>query len=725
MIELQDHRMTQVFLFTGTAEGRRLTRRLGAAEIVTTVSVASEYGTVVPEDPSPGSSVTILYGTMTREEMTEAIRKAAPKIVVDATHPYALRASEKIRAASEAAGIPCLRLKRKSKDAPDKKVFLFDNLPEVISALQRTTGNILVTTGIDTLRLFADAEGLKDRVYVRIQPDRNELERCEAMGFSGRQIIAMRGPFSQELNRATIHDYEIRHLITWQSDSSGGFTEKMFAARETETAVYVIGEQGKEGIPYAELLDRLGELLETDLRDTVTINVSLVGVGPGEGGDMTREAGRAIREADILFGEKRLVQPYQAEKKVFPYDRGEDILPRLEQLLQEARQGDPHVRAAVLLPGDTGFHSGSVGLIFYLTNWRRRMSLSDTGKFKMQIRTYPGISSIQLMAARLQDHWDTAFVSGIHGSEDESTREVLRRLPYEKRTYLVTSGVSDVEFLRNWVLEHDPERRRYSLYAGYQLSYPEERIFAEEGERPGIGVEDAVLDPFPDILPEGRYTVMIRNSDPLESEDDRKKQVLAGIPNEEYFQKKGIPITKEEVRTIALGKLRITEPAVVYDIGSGTGSFAVELGRILRESEIYAVEKDPERAELIRKNVEHLSAHAVEVVEGEAPEVLDALRKPTHILIRGSGGKLFLILQELFRKSPEARVVIHAASAAEKKELAQILSRSIPTEYDILDAEYLELEVSHGRKHGVRSAVGRGDNSEAILSFRFARRPGA
>ena len=64
-------------------------------------------------------------------------------------------------------------------------------------------------------------------------------------------------------------------------------------------------------------------------------------------------------------------------------------------------------------------------------------------------------------------------------------------------------------------------------------------------------------------------------------------------------------------------------------------------------------------------------------------------------------------------------------SLAEKKELAQILSRSIPTEYDILDAEYLELEVSHGRKHGVRSTVGRGDNSEAILSFRFARRPGA
>ena len=100
--------MDQVFLFAGTKEGQRLARSLGAAGIKTAVSVAAEYGTVTLEETGLGDEVRVLHDRMDSEAMEDAIRAAAPKVVVDATHPYALEVSERIRLASEHAGVPYL-----------------------------------------------------------------------------------------------------------------------------------------------------------------------------------------------------------------------------------------------------------------------------------------------------------------------------------------------------------------------------------------------------------------------------------------------------------------------------------------------------------------------------------------------------------------------------------------------------------------------------------------
>ena len=714
--------MSRVFLFAGTNEGRRLAKRLGAAGITVTVSVATEYGEELLSDAGLAECVTVLRGRMTREEMEQAIRRAEPEILVDATHPYALSASENIRNAAEAAGVPYIRLQRKTKDSPSQKFFLFSDYPDVVQALRNTSGNILLTTGVNTLPLFASDPELRDRLYVRVLPGKESLAACEEAGIRGQRIIAMQGPFSREMNRAMIHDYEIRHLVTKQSGGPGGYEEKVFAAQDTETALYAVGAPEEDGIPYGAVLDRLGELFSVDLRETITITVSIVGVGPGEDAYLTEEARKAIREADVLFGAERHVTPYQGEKQIFPYYKGEEILPRLEQLLRDAREKDPHVRAAILLSGDSGFYSGSSGLLFFLTNWRRRMSLSDTGRFAMQIRTIPGVSAMQLMAARLQDHWEKAYIDSLHGTDEDAWERVLRRIPKEKRTFLLTSGARDVRRLVKWVRGQGSHRSRYSLYAGYRLSYPDEQIYMEEGERPGRGTEDLSAKPFPDILPEGLYTVMIRNSEPEEEDENALHQDVLGISNEEFVREEGIPITKEEVRTVAISKLRITEPAVVFDIGSGSGSFAVELGRILRNSRIFAIEKSKRRVELIERNVRQLKASSVSVVHGEAPEVLSRLVTPTHAVIGGSDGQLLSILQELYRLSPNCRVVILAATLETKAEITALLTGQVPTEYEAGDAEYIEINLSRSRMLGKYRSL-RAENPVAICAFTFRRKP--
>ena len=133
---------------------------------------------------------------------------------------------------------------------------------------------------------------------------------------------------------------------------------------------------------------------------------------------------------------------------------------------------------------------------------------------------------------------------------------------------------------------------------------------------------------------------------------------------DESFIRGNVPMTKEEIRTLSLAKLRLHPGACLYDIGSGTGSVAIAAGRILKdeESRIFAVEKNPEGLELIEKNRRKLIPHkkGFTIVPGTAPEALSALPAPTHGFIGGSGGKLFSILEVLLKKNQEARIVITA-----------------------------------------------------------------
>ncbi|AAY79812.1 precorrin-6Y C5,15-methyltransferase (decarboxylating) subunit CbiT [Sulfolobus acidocaldarius] len=101
---------------------------------------------------------------------------------------------------------------------------------------------------------------------------------------------------------------------------------------------------------------------------------------------------------------------------------------------------------------------------------------------------------------------------------------------------------------------------------------------------------------------------------------------VPGIPDEEFIREEKIPMTKEEIRVLALSKARLFYGAKFLDVGSGTGSVSVEAGLIVGEKgKVYAVERDPQAVELTRKNVEKFSLRNVEIIEGEAPEVLNKI----------------------------------------------------------------------------------------------------
>ncbi|MBQ9066526.1 MAG: precorrin-6A reductase [Clostridia bacterium] len=236
-----------VLLFGGTTEGRTLSRELADHGLPVTVCVATEYG-AEKQGTYPGITV------RTGRKDPDAIRALLTEdtLLVDATHPYATEVTRNLKEVAGACGVPYFRLCREQSEIP-ASAHVFSSACEVADALQETEGKILLTTGAKELPDFLDLP--LSRLYVRVLPDAENIRNLSEMGFSHRQILAMEGPFSEELNVALLHQFHIRHLVTKDGGPAGGFPEKAAAAEKTNTGLYVIRGPEDPGLSYEAVRD--------------------------------------------------------------------------------------------------------------------------------------------------------------------------------------------------------------------------------------------------------------------------------------------------------------------------------------------------------------------------------------------------------------------------------------------------------------------------------------
>ena len=120
-----------------------------------------------------------------------------------------------------------------------------------------------------------------------------------------------------------------------------------------------------------------------------------------------------------------------------------------------------------------------------------------------------------------------------------------------------------------------------------------------------------------------------------------------GLPDEVFEQRTPLvgQITKKEVRAVSIHSLGLRSDSVLWDIGSGSGSVAIESSHISAAGVVYAIEKDIKSIDLLRNNVDNYGSGNVEIVQGEAPKVLYDLEDPDSIFVGGSGGNLKSILE--------------------------------------------------------------------------------
>ncbi|KAB3539054.1 precorrin-6Y C5,15-methyltransferase (decarboxylating) subunit CbiT [Alkaliphilus pronyensis] len=117
-----------------------------------------------------------------------------------------------------------------------------------------------------------------------------------------------------------------------------------------------------------------------------------------------------------------------------------------------------------------------------------------------------------------------------------------------------------------------------------------------------------------------------------------------GVPDSLFIRGEA-PMTKSEVRSITLSKLRIKTKDIIVDIGAGTGSISIECGLVANGGRVYAVERDPQSVRVIKENAKAFGVDNIEIIEGTAPEILNRVPKVNRAIIGGSGGKLDAIFQ--------------------------------------------------------------------------------
>lgn len=237
-----------ILIFGGTTEGRLLAQALSQRGLSATVSVATTLGA---QELVGLSGITPLVGRRTVEEMAELLKDF--DCCVDATHPYALEASRNIRAACQQAEIPLRRLLR--AESSHKEGHWVDSPEEAARWLAEQRGNVLLAIGAKGLSAFQHLE--RERLYPRVLPVVESILACQEAGIPTRNILALHGPFSLDLNRAMLKQYHIRYLVTKDGGRAGGFEEKAAAAREAGAELVVIGRPPETGDSLEEILSWL------------------------------------------------------------------------------------------------------------------------------------------------------------------------------------------------------------------------------------------------------------------------------------------------------------------------------------------------------------------------------------------------------------------------------------------------------------------------------------
>ncbi|MFQ8703786.1 MAG: precorrin-6A reductase [Eisenbergiella sp.] len=673
--------MKEILIVAGTTEGRELSEYLAAAGIAHTLCVATEYGKIVlKEHPC----VKVHKGRMDREEMEIYIKNGNFGAVVDATHPYAEVVTQNIRHAMQDMDIPYLRLKRESNVTSSyEKIQYFKDSVSCARALEKTDGNILLTTGSKELSVFVKFIDKKERLYARVLPGIESLQLCMDCGIAGRQILALQGPFSTQMNEAMLRQYQIKWLVTKASGNAGGYQEKLDAAQHLDIPVFVIGcPAALECHTFEEVCGQLEKICGQVIRRKTGFRITLAGIGMGNPDCLTKEVERAIAEADILLGADRMIAGDQPQIEKMPYYTSEQIIPYLEKM-SKGTIGRDDIKTVILFSGDTGFYSGCQKLYDAL------LRAVNDGRLQADVTVMPGISSVAYLAACMGENYQDAVICSMHGKELPDLAKKIRK---GKRLFLLMSGLRDVHKLGKLLL--NAGLTECTVTAGYQLSYPEQRIMELRPEECMQLQED------------GLYICCIKNPDP------ERKMLTHGRKDGEFIRDK-VPMTKEEVREVSICKLKLYEGAVVYDIGSGTGSVAAEIAGLSDEIKVFAVEYKEEAVSLIAQNKEKFGLDNIEIVSGKAPDGLEELPVPTHAFIGGSSGRMKEILSALYQKNSQMRVVINAISMETICEIKDVLSA-----FPIQNEDVVQIQASRAKRVGTYHLM-QAENPVWICSFDF------
>lgn len=346
----------------------------------------------------------------------------------------------------------------------------------------------------------------------------------------------------------------------------------------------------------------------------------------------TKEILELIYKSPVLMGAQRLLDNYAdyAGKKLIIKNAEKNKLADMVEILKNENQD-----AVVLASGDPLFF----GVGGYL--------ISRFSSPEYIIEIYPGISSMQLAFARAGISWQDAKCLSLHGRPMQG---LAQRLEPENKIAILTDFENHPGKIAAYMLHFN--LGNYRAFVAENLGMKNERTAWYSPEELSKKVSEDFL--------ELNVLILIKDT----TEEGKNISYSIGIPDEQfsYPEKPEGLITKKEIRTLSLGEMRLKADSVVWDIGSCTGSIAIEAAKIARQGVVYAIEKNQEHLAYLRLNVKKFHTDIC-IIEKEAPDGLTGLKDPDVVFIGGSGGRLREILDVCAdRLRPSGRIMINAAT---------------------------------------------------------------
>ncbi len=367
--------------------------------------------------------------------------------------------------------------------------------------------------------------------------------------------------------------------------------------------------------------------------------VTIIGAGPGNPELLSRAALDAIDIADVVIGAHRALAGIDVPPDVVRCE-----LVKTADIVAELTDAASWQRAVVVMTGDVGLFSGA-----------RRLVEALSGDAQVDVRVIPGISSASYLAARLARPWQDWRFASAHGVACDIVAEAERA----GELFLATSGGEDPSRLSGELVQAGFGDARVTV--AERLSYPDERITcATASEIAGQTFDDlnVMLIEFAGGAASSRW--------PYAS---------SGIPDE-LFIRGDVPMTKQEVRAVALAKLRLTATDTVWDVGAGTGSVSIEAALVARAGSVWAVERNATGVRLIRENADAFGCGNVHAVPGVAPEALAKLPVPDAVFVGGSAGELPSIVEAALEKNSQVRLCVPCVTVETLTEACTLLSGS-------------------------------------------------
>jgi precorrin-6y C5,15-methyltransferase (decarboxylating), CbiE subunit/precorrin-6Y C5,15-methyltransferase (decarboxylating), CbiT subunit len=329
-----------------------------------------------------------------------------------------------------------------------------------------------------------------------------------------------------------------------------------------------------------------------------------------------------LARARVLVGGKRLLEAC-----------GRDLAPRAERRLPVSGPLD-----AVLRDIESETMNGGVVVLadgdplFYGLGKRLLEALGPA-----RVVFHPNVSTLQLAAARLKFPWQEAATVSLHGRSDYAP--LFSALVRADHVLVFTDEENTPQAIARALLERGTDG--FSMSVLENLGAPEERVQQVTLEE----AWDQTFAPLNVVVFERQYPPEI--------------PPCLGTPDHYFFHEKEL-ITKLAVRAAGLALLSVAPQALVWDLGAGCGSVSIEASHLASRGRVYAVEKNRNRAAMIRENVRRMGAWAVETVQGEMPGCLKGLPDPDRVFIGGGLGQDNAVLEEACRRLKSGgRVVIH------------------------------------------------------------------